>query len=691
VPAARSSAPLRPPDPPRRPTELNAHGDRRVDDWFWMRERNDPEVRAHLEAENAYTAAALAHTEALQRAIFEEIRSRVQETDESAPVPRGPWEYYSRTLEGLQYAIHCRRPRGGGAEQVLLDENREADGHEFFSLGVYDVSPDHRYLAYAVDLTGGEHHELRIRDLDSGADLEDRIADVTYGSAWADDSTTLFYVRPDDAMRPFQVWRHRLGTAAGDDVLVYEEDDERFFVAIERTRSGRYVLVESHSKTTSETWYVPTHAPGAELALVEPRDEGHEYTVEHHCSDGHDRFLVVTNSDGATNFRAVEVPVANPGREHWVEVIPHRPAVRLDGITAFEDFLVVSELEGGLDRLRVLRLGVGHEREVPVPDPVYSLGVGRNEEYATSTFRYAYTSLVAPPSDLDFDVERGTSVPVKQQPVPGYDASRYTSARLWAPAADGTRVPVSLVHRRDVALDGCAPALLYGYGAYETSIDPAFRAARLSLLDRGFVFAIAHVRGGGELGRPWYEQGRREHKPNTFGDFVACAEHLIEAGYTTPDRLVARGGSAGGLLMGAVVNLRPDLFAAVVAEVPFVDVLTTMQDESLPLTITEWDEWGDPADPDAYATIRGYSPYDNVEAKPYPAILATAALHDARVQYWEPAKWVAKLRASTTSDRPVLLRVELGAGHAGPSGRYDAWREEAFVLAFVCDAVGITA
>ena len=680
-----------PPQAPRRPHVLRNHGDERVDDWYWLRDRDDPAVIAHLEAENAYAEAVLAPVAPLRDRIYEEIRGRVQETDESAPVPDGPWSYVTRTVEGEQYVIHCRRPRAGGAEQVLLDENALAAGHDYFSLGGFEVSPDHRILAYSTDVNGGERYTLHFRNLDTGEDLPDRVDNVTYGLAWADDLRTCFYVRPDAAMRPDEVWRHRLGTAADEDVLVFREDDERFFLEIGRTRSGAHVLIESSSKLTAETWFVPTDAPESAPRVVESREHGHEYSVEHHRDDMlGDRFLIVTNADGAQNFKLVAAPVAEPGRANWTEVVAHRADIRLDAANAFADHVVLSERADGLDRVRVLRLRDDSATTLPAPDPVYSMWVGPNAEFDAKVLRYGYTSLVAPVTDLDYDPAGDTSTVVRVQPVlGGFDAGAYTSARLWATADDGTRVPISVVHRRDVARDGRAPLLLGGYGAYEHSSDPAFRASRLSLLDRGFVCATAHVRGGGELGRAWYEGGKLAHKANTFTDFIACAEALVDNGYTSAGRIVARGGSAGGLLMGAIANLRPELFAAIVAEVPFVDIVTTMLDADLPLTITEWEEWGDPRETDAYVRMKAYSPYDNVAARAYPAMFVTSGLNDPRVQYWEPAKWVAKLRTNTTSDRPILLRTEMGAGHSGPSGRYDAWRDEATVLAFVCSAVGV--
>jgi len=691
-----------PPRAPARPVELAAHGDVRVDPWHWLRDRDDPSVRAHLEAENAYTAAVLAPTEALQVRLYEEIRGRIQETDVSAPVPFGPWDYFSRTHEGRQYAVHGRRPRGaepGADEVVLLDENVLAADGDYFALGGFEVSPDHRLLAYATDHDGSERYALRVRDLDAGTDLADEIEGVYYGLAWSSDSRTLFYVRPDDAVRPFQVWRHTLGTPAETDVLVHQEDDEHFFVSVGRSRTGDLIVVTADSKVTSEVWFLPAADPTAALRVVEPRRHGVEYQVAHHRSAGSgDRFFVLTNADGADDFSVAVVPVATPGREHWLEVLPHEPGTRREAVDAFTGHLVVSERTGGLEQLRVLDLDrddvtgavPGPGRLLPMPDPVYSVWTGENLEFDTACLRFGYTSLVVPPSAYDEDLDSGARTLVKQIPVlGGYDPSAYTSARLWTTAPDGIRVPISVVHRTDVAPDGTAPCLLYGYGSYEHSTDPTFSSIRLSLLERGFVFAIAHVRGGGELGRAWYEDGKLAAKRNTFTDFVACAEHLVAAGYTAPDRLGARGGSAGGLLMGAVANLRPDLFRAIVAEVPFVDALTTMLDPSLPLTVTEWEEWGDPLhDPAAYAYMKSYSPYDNVRAADYPAMLVTAGLNDPRVSYWEPAKWVTKLRATKTDDRPVLLKTELGAGHGGPSGRYDVWRDEAMILAFLIDQLG---
>lgn len=682
----------------------------RVDPWFWLRERDDPEVLSYLEAENAFTREALGHLSGLRRDLYAEIVGRVQESDTTAPVRRGAYEYYTRTVEGQQYGVHCRRPVGDPAlpdpfapagetpEVVVLDENSLADDHDYFAVGDLVVNPSQTIAAFSIDTTGGERYELRFREVPfdgvPGRELDDVVPDLYYGVAWANDDVTVFYARPDDAMRPWQVWRHRLGTSRDDDVLVFQEDDDRFYVGVGRTRSGRFVEITTASKVTSEVWLVDADAPDSAPVVVEPREQGHEYHVEHHRGPAGDRLFVLTNRDGAENFSLAVTPVESPGRSSWVTVLPHRDDTRLDDVDAFAGFLVVSERADAVERLRVLALGddgaVVDDHVLGMPEAVYSAWLGGNPEYDTATIRYQYTSLVSPTSAYDYDPAARAATLVKRQPVPGYDPEQYESRREWATAPDGTRVPISIVFRRSRRGTGPSPMLLYGYGSYEVSIDPTFSASRVSLLDRGVVFAIAHVRGGGELGRRWYDDGKLLRKTNTFTDFVASAEHLVREGWTSPDRLSARGGSAGGLLMGAVANLRPDLFRAIVAEVPFVDCLTTILDESLPLTITEWEEWGDPVhDPAVYDLMKAYSPYDNVEAKDYPALLVTGGLNDPRVQYWEPAKWVAKLRATKTDRNLLVLKMEMGAGHSGPSGRYDAWRDEAFVLSFLLDQLSL--
>ena len=672
-----------PPQAPRRPTVLRLHGDERIDDWYWLRDRDDPETLAYLEAENAYTEAMTAHTRELQELLYEEIRGRIQETDQSAPVPdHGHW-YYRRTVAGQQYTIHCRRSGSAEApEQVLLDENELSAGFDYFRLGVLKASPDHSKLAYSTDTKGAERYTLRIRDAETGHDLPDEIPNTYYGLAWSSDSRTVFYTRPDDAMRPHELWRHVVGTDPAEDVLVHTEPDERFFLSVHRTRSGAFVVLELESMVTSEAWILDAEDSGGRFRVVEARRQGVEYSLDHRGES----FLIVTN-DQAPNFRLVEAPVEAPGRENWRELVPNRDDVRLIDVDAFAGHLALYERAEALRRIRVVDPLTAEGGPLAQPETVYTAMRGDNREFETGVLRFHYTSLVTPPTVIDHDVTTGKRTVVKQEPVLGYEPERYTTERTWATAADGERVPMSIVYRRDRGRDG-GPALLGGYGSYEFSSDPVFASSRISLLDRGFLLAIAHVRGGGELGRRWYEDGKLERKPNTFTDFIAAAEHLVAEGWTSPEQLAARGGSAGGLLMGAAVNLRPELFGAVVAEVPFVDVVTTMLDQTLPLTVTEWEEWGNPNDRTFYELMKAYSPYDNVETKDYPPLLVTAGLNDSRVQYWEPAKWVAKLRATKTDSNPLLLRTRMETGHSGPSGRYERWREDAFVYAFVLDALG---
>ncbi len=681
--SATSPAPT-PPAADRRPVVHEAHGDSRVDEYAWLRERDDPAVIAHLEAENAYCEAMTAHTAALRQRLYDEIVARIQQTDSTAPVPEGAWEYYSRTEEARQYPILCRRPRGArddSGEQAILDQNALAEGHGYLRVGDAVVSPDQRLLAYTVDTNGSEQFTLRIRDLESGRDLDDAVEPVYYSLAWASDSATVFYTRPDAMMRPWQVWRHRVGEDASADRLVLQEDDDRYFASVSRTRSGALILVALESKVTTEVHLLSAAAPDGELRVVEPRRQGHEYSVEHHGET-----LYIVSNDGAVNFRLMAAPVATPGRAHWQEVVPHRDDVKLDGVDAFASHLALYERAGGMRRISVRSVDGGATHVVEQPESVYVAMPSSNREWDTAVLRFEYSSLVTPRSSIDYDTRTRARTVVKQEPVlGGYEPSRYVTERLWATAPDGVRVPISAVRRRDTPLDGSAPCLLYGYGSYEISTEPSFASTRLSLLDRGFVYAIAHVRGGGEMGRRWYEDGKFARKSNTFTDFIACADHLVAAGWTSHRRLAIRGGSAGGLLIGAVLNLRPDIAAVALAHVPFVDVVTTMLDETLPLTVTEYEEWGDPNQPDAYRDMLAYSPYDNVRQAAYPAVLATAGLNDPRVGYWEPAKWVARLRERGTGDRPVLLQTEMGAGHGGPSGRYDAWRKEAFALAFVLD------
>ena len=679
-----------PPSAPKRPAVLSFHGDQRIDEWAWLRDdaKADPDVLAHLEAENAYVAGALAGTDILQGELFDEIKARVLETDLTVPHRKNGWWYTTRTEEGQQYPIWSRSAVGpDGPWDVLFDGNAEAGDSPYFSVGALDVSPSAGRLLFSTDFDGAELHTMRVRDLSTGADLPEKIEGTYYGTAWLDDATFL-YVVCDGSMRPFQAWRHILGTDPGDDVCVFEESDERYFVSVDRARSERVVFVDSSSKVTSECWYLPTAEPLGSLRCVHPREEGVEYSVE----DAGDRFLITTNADGAVDFALVEAPIDEPGRDRWTVVRPSRPGVKLEGVEAFAGHLVVYERSEAMLRALVIDRASGAERLLELPEPVYAVGGAANPEFDTGVLRFSYTSPVTPATVYEEEVATGIRTLLKQQPIlGGYDPSDFECGRLWATASDGTQVPITYVHKRGLRLDGSNPCLLYGYGSYEACIEPTFSSLRLSLLERGVVFAIAHIRGGGELGRPWYEDGKLLRKVNTFTDFIACAEHLFTAGYTRPEQLAIRGASAGGLLIGAVLNLRPDLCCAAVAEVPFVDCLSTILDPTLPLTITEWEEWGNPLEnPEAYAYMRSYSPYENVHEAPYPAILATAGLNDPRVAYWEPAKWVQRLRERTTSGRPAYLKTEMGAGHGGPSGRYDSWRDEALVFAFVLDALDAT-
>ncbi len=549
------------------------------------------------------------------------------------------------------------------------------------------MSPDGSLLAWSSDRAGDELYELRFRDLDEGVDLDDVVTGTYYGSAWSSDGSMFFYVRPDDAMRPYQLWRHTLGTDPSSDVLVHQEDDERFHLGVGTTKDDRYILVHLGSKVTDEVRFLDAADPTGELRTVHPREQDLEYGVEHH--DG--RFFIVTNADGAEDFKLMSAPVASPGRASWTEVVPHRPGITLSGIDVFVNHLVLFERADGTRRIRVRRLSDGDEHVIEELEAVSTSG-GGSAEYDTNQLRYSYTSMVTPASVFRLRPRHPRErVLLKRQPVlGGYDPSLYATERLWATAPDGVRVPMSIVYRRDRRRDQPGPAFLYGYGSYEASMDPGFSSVRLSLLDRGFVYAIAHIRGGGELGRRWYLDGKLLEKRNTFTDFDACAEHLVATGWTEASQLAIRGGSAGGLLMGAVTNLRPDLYGAVVAEVPFVDALNTILDPSLPLTVLEWEEWGNPvASAEVYEYMKSYAPYENVEPVVHPPLLVTAGLNDPRVSYWEPAKWVARLRAVGTGGNPLYLRTEMGAGHMGPSGRYDAWKDEAFVLAFVLDELGL--
>jgi oligopeptidase B len=705
-----------PPSAKRVPSQRSHHGDTVTDEYAWLTDSTDPETIAYLEAENAHTESLTTGLADLRKVIFGEIKARTQETDLSVPVRKGQFWRYSRTVEGQQYALHCRRmvrpgevtppmPEGGkplDGEEVLLDGNQIAEGQKFFSLGAYSASHDDNLLAYSTDFAGDERFTLRIKNLVTGEILPDEVPGTFYGCAWSLDATALFYVTVDDAWRPYRVWRHAVGTAAGADVLVFEEADERFWVSIDASRSERYIAIRTASVLTSEVRLLDAARPTEEAVVVAPRRQGVEYDVE----DAADRLLVLHNDSagsagddgGKEDFELATTALPGAGdTTDWTPLVPHSPGTRLLGMDAFADYTVVYYRRDGLTGLRVLPADAGPGsggRDISFPEPIYSVGPGSNPEFATTTFRLSYTSMVTPGSVYDCDLATGALTLLKQQPVlpspsgVAYDPADYEQHREWALAADGTQVPLSIVCRKGTPRDGSAPCLLYGYGSYEHSIDPSFSIARLSLLDRGFVFAIAHIRGGGEMGRAWYTHGKLLEKRNTFTDFVACAEHLVAAGWTSPSRLVARGGSAGGLLMGAVANLAPRQFAGIVAQVPFVDALNTILDPSLPLTVTEWEEWGDPLhNADVYAYMKSYAPYENVAAVDYPAIFALTSLNDTRVSFHEPAKWMARLRATATGG-PFLIKTERVAGHGGRSGRYDAWEEEALILAWIVETAG---
>ena len=655
----------------------------RVDPYHWLREKESAAVRAHLEAENAYTKAVMAPTAPIQETLYKEMLARIQETDMEVPYRDGAFDYYARTEAGKDYPILCRRKAlPPAAEQIILDMNAMAQGHDFFALGAYEVSPDGRLLAFSTDITGFREYTLQVKALSANEVLPLRI-EKTRSVAWANDSQTLFYVLEDEAKRAFRLYRHRLGETAHE--LLYEETDERFSVGIDQSRSRGWLVLTAHSATTSEVRIVPADRPDADLTLVSPRRQDHEYYLDHHG----DQFWIVTNDRGR-NFRLVTTPVHNPREAHWAELIAHRDDVMLEGVELFARHCVLHERSGGFPRLRVMRIRDGEVHAIEMPETAYSVHSGANMEFDTDVFRFVYESLVTPDSVFDYDMNTRTRTLLKQRPVlGGYDPVRYASEIVYASAEDGTQIPVSMVYRRDQRVPGPQPTLLTGYGAYGFAYDVHFSSARLSLLDRGVIAAIAHIRGGGEKGKPWHDEGRMLAKRNTFADFIAAAERLIALRYSEPSQLVIEGGSAGGLLMGAVANQRPDLFKAVVADVSFVDVINTMLDASLPLTAGEYEEWGDPRDRLYFDYMLSYSPYDNIEAKAYPAMLVETSLHDSQVMYWEPAKYVAKLRATKTDSNPLLLKINMDAGHGGASGRYDYLREIAFTYAFVLWQLGL--
>lgn len=679
-----SSMMLQPPVTEKKPKTTEINGDRMVDNYFWLREKSNPAVISHLESENAYSDAMMKPTVALQDKLYTEILSHIKQTDQNVPYRWGEYFYYTRTVEGKQYAIYCRKHNNLDApEQILLDLNEMAKGQKFMAIGSFVPSDDGNLLAYSTDNTGYRQYTLQIKNLRTGDLLSERIERVD-DMAWATDNKTIFYVTEDAVTkRNDKLFRHVLGTDKTD--LLYDEKDELFDIGVSRTRDKAVILMGAFAKTSTEYRYIPAGNPNAEWKTIIPRQADHEYDVDHRGN-----LFYIRSNKGATNFRVVTAPVSDPSEKNWKKFVAHRPLVKVESIDLFANHAVLSEWENGLQQLEVIDFGTSKRHRIAFPEPVYAASLSANREFNTPTVRYAYQSLVTPASIFDYNMDLRRGMLMKQTEIPGgFDKANYKSERVFATASDGTKIPMSVVYRRDVKLDGSAPMLLYGYGSYGVSISPTFSAARLALLDRGVVYAIAHIRGGGELGEPWREAGRMMKKMNTFTDFIACAEHMVNQKYTSRDRLVIQGGSAGGLLMGAVTNMRPDLFRAVVAQVPFVDVLNTMLDASLPLTTSEYIEWGNPNEKAAYDYMKQYSPYDNVHAADYPAMLVKVSLNDSQVPYWEGSKLVAKIRDMRTNHLPLLLKVNMGAGHGGASGRYDAYHETAFDYAFMLWQMGI--
>jgi oligopeptidase B len=698
----------KPPIARREPVEQVLHGDRRVDHYAWLRHKENPEVIAYLEAENAYTDALMKPTEAFQEKLYQEMLGRILQTDLSVPYRLRGYLYFTRTEEGKQYALHCRRRDvEGSAEELLLDLNQLAEGHSFLGLDSFEVSEDNHFLAYSLDITGFRQYTLQVKNLRTGETLSEHIGRVT-SVAWATDNRTLFYTVEDEiTKRSHRLYRHVLGSA-GEDDLLYEESDERFRIEVERTRSGGYILLTSSSHTTSEVRLLHADNPSGEFQVIAPREDNHEYYADHHPgphatehggsgSGASGGLLYIRTNSGGRTFRLVVVPARDPRRESWREIISNRPEVMLAEAYAFRTHLLLFEREGGLPYLRIVDLtsaasdALAASHRIKFAEPAYNASVGENPEFDASHVRFQFESFVTPRSVYDYDVQTREKLLRKQQPVlGGYDSSQYASERLHVTAPDGTQVPLSIVYRRNTPRDGSAPLLLYGYGSYGISMPVNFSSNRLSLLNRGVIYAVAHIRGGGELGKPWHDAGRMKSKRNTFTDFIAAAEHLIAHRFTTQEKLIIEGGSAGGLLMGAVTNMRPDLFRMVISHVPFVDALNTMLDASLPLTVGEFEEWGNPQIAADYFLMKAYCPYTNLERKAYPAILVKTGLNDSQVMYWEPAKYVAKLRTLKTDANLLLLKTNMGAGHGGASGRYDYLREIAFDYAFLLTQLGIT-
>jgi oligopeptidase B len=672
----------------KKPKEMTMHGHTRVDNYYWLRERENPEVISYLEAENAYRESVMEGTEQFQKDLFDEIIGRIKKDDESVPYKENGYFYYARYEEGNEYPIFCRKKENmEAAEEILANVNEMAEGYSYYQVAGLNVSPDNRYMAIGIDTVSRRKYTIHIKDLETGKMLEDQIPLTTGGAHWASDNKTLFYTQKDDeTLRSKAIFRHEMGTAAASDVLVYEEQDETFGTTVYKSKSKEYMVIGCYSTLTSEFRILPADDPEGEFKVVQPRVRGLEYNISHYG----DHFYIKTNLD-ATNFRLMKTPVNLTGKENWVEVIAHREDVFLQGLEIFKDYLVVQEKKEGLNQLRIMPWDGSEEHYIDMGEEVYSAGISVNPEFDSQLLRYRYSSLTTPNTVIDYHMDLREKTIKKQNEVLGgtFDPANYEAKRIYASADDGKQIPMSIVYRKGLELDGSNPALLYGYGSYGHTMDPSFRSERLSLLDRGYVFAIAHIRGSQVYGRPWYEDGKLLKKKNTFTDFNDCAEHLIKEKYTSTDHLYAIGGSAGGLLMGAVINLQPELYHGVIAAVPFVDVITTMLDEDIPLTTSEYDEWGNPNEKVYYDYMLSYSPYDQVEEKEYPNVLVTTGLHDSQVQYWEPAKWVAKLREMKTDDNQLLMYCNMETGHGGASGRFEQYKETAMEYAFLFGLEGI--
>jgi oligopeptidase B len=686
--SCKTSTSMKPPVAEKKPKELTIHGDTRIDNYYWLRERDNPEVIAYLEAENKYRESVMKGTEQFQKDLYEEIISRIKQDDRSVPYKENGYFYYTQYEEGKEYPIFCRKKESMEAiEEVLADVNELAEGHSYYQVGGLSVSPDNRYMAIGIDTVSRRKYTIYIKDLETGKMLEDRIPLTTGGSSWASDSKTLFYTQKDDeTLRSKAIFRHVMGADASDDVMVYEETDETFGTTVYKTKSRKYLVIGSFSTLTSEFRFLPADDPEGEFKIIQPRIRGLEYNISHYG----DYFYIITNLD-ATNFRLMRTPVDRTGKENWEEVIAHREDVLLEEIEIFKKYLVLEERKEGLTSLRVIPWDGSEEHYIDMEEEVYTASFSVNPEFDSEVLRYNYSSLTTPNTVIDYAMDIREKTVMKQDEVLGgeFDPANYEARRIYATADDGKRIPMSIVYRKGIELDGTNPTLIYGYGSYGITMDPGFRSYRLSLLDRGFVYAIAHIRGSQIYGRPWYEDGKLLNKMNTFTDFNDCAEFLIKEKYTSPEHLYAMGGSAGGLLMGAVINLQPELYQGVIAAVPFVDVVTTMLDEDIPLTTAEYDEWGDPNEKMYYDYMLSYSPYDQVKAQDYPNLLVTTGLHDSQVQYWEPAKWVAKLRDMKTDDHLLLLYCNMETGHGGASGRFEQYKETAMEYAFLFMLEGI--